>query len=103
MYNAPNTEKKVDITFDENGNPKLNLLVNGSAKYGYGVYTYVSFWDSQKKRSAPKDRHRVGKIENKQRNGRIIFNENFLEANPILKKYDAYRDGGKTIFTLKDE
>ncbi len=89
--------------------PKLpKLIVNGSKNYKY-VFTYKNHWDKDSKYATrgKGDTTCIGRFIPDKTNpkiGEVLFNEDFIEKYPELRKLRTFRHkGGKLEFKPRDE
>ena len=79
--------------------PKLPPLIVKKSPSAYYLYTYKNKWNSQKKRSERISFKKVGTVMSGQKEGRIRWDESFLEDCPELRGFVCERKGTKYSFT----
>lgn len=81
-------------------NPKLPPILINKAGSVYYVYTYKNIWDRELKRSKRGESKKIGTILGGQKEGKIRFDEAFLQEHPEFRNYQVERKGKDYVFTL---
>ena len=68
-------------------NPKLPPILINKAGSVYYVYTYKNVWDRELKRSKRGESKKIGTILGGQKDGKIRFDEAFLQEHPEFRNY----------------
>ena len=84
-------------------NPKLPLILINKAGSVYYVYTYKNVWDRELKRSKRGESKKIGTILGGQKDGKIRFDEAFLQEHPEFRNYQVERKGKDYVFTQISE
>jgi transposase len=82
--------------------PELPPLLIQKSPSAYYVYTYHNQWDPEKKRSRRADCKKVGVVVSGQKEGRIRWDESFIDKHPDLAHFTCERKGKDYIFTPID-
>ena len=80
-------------------NPKLPPILINKAGSVYYVYTYKNVWDRELKRSKRGESKKIGTILGGRKEGKIRFDEAFLQEHPELRNYQVERKGKDYVFT----
>ena len=80
-------------------NPKLPPILINKAGSVYYVYTYKNVWDRELKRSKRGESKKIGTILGGQKDGKIRFDEAFLQEHPEFRNYQVERKGNDYVFT----
>ena len=72
-------------------NPKLPPILINKAGSVYYVYTYKNIWDRELKRSKRGESKKIGTILGGQKEGKIRFDETFLQEHPEFRNYQVER------------
>ena len=80
-------------------NPKLPPILINKAGSVYYVYTYKNIWDRELKRSKRGESKKIGTILGGQKEGKIRFDEAFLQEHPEFRNYQVERKGKDYVFT----
>ena len=72
-------------------NPKLPPILINKAGSVYYVYTYKNIWDRELKRSKRGESKKIGTILGGQKEGKIRFDEAFLQEHPEFRNYQVER------------
>ncbi len=83
--------------------PELPPLIVKKSPSAFYLYTYKNQWDSEKKRSCRVSFKKVGTIVSGTREGRIRWDEHFLEEYPELRNFVCERKGKQYVFAREDE
>ena len=70
-------------------NPKLPPILINKAGSVYYVYTYKNVWDRELKRSKRGESKKIGTILGGQKEGKIRFDEAFLQEHPEFRNYQV--------------
>ena len=84
-------------------NPKLPPILINKAGSVYYVYTYKNVWDRELKRSKRGESKKIGTILGGQKDGKIRFDEAFLQEHPEFRNYQVERKGKDYVFTQISE
>ena len=84
-------------------NPKLPPILINKAGSVYYVYTYKNVWDRELKRSKRGESKKIGTILGGQKDGKIRFDEAFLQDHPEFRNYQVERRGKDYVFTQISE
>lgn len=93
---------------------ELSTVVMGNTKVGYGVYIYELKKSQElsttllgrqylKNTYSRVNQRCIGRIEDHNREGMVIYYDWFLEEYPSLRKYQLYRIEGKSILIPSDD
>ena len=74
------------------------ILINKAGSVYY-VYTYKNVWDRELKRSKRGESKKIGTILGGQKDGKIRFDEAFLQEHPEFRNYQVERKGKDYVFT----
>ena len=78
--------------------PKLPPLIIKKSPSAFYVYTYKNKWNSEKARSERVEFKKVGTVVSGQKEGRIRWDEKFLEERPELRNFICERKAKGYIF-----
>ena len=84
-------------------NPKLPPILINKAGSVYYVYTYKNVWDRELKRSKRGESKKIGTILGGRKEGKIRFDEAFLQEHPEFRNYQVERKGKDYVFTQISE
>ena len=84
-------------------NPKLPPILINKAGSVYYVYTYKNVWDRELKRSKRGESKKIGTILGGQKDGKIRFDETFIQDHPEFRNYQVERRGKDYVFTQISE
>ena len=78
--------------------PKLPPLIIKKSPSAFYVYTYKNKWNSEKARSERVEFKKVGTVVSGQKEGRIRWDEKFLEERPELRNFICERKAKGYVF-----
>lgn len=78
--------------------PKLPPLIIKKSPSAFYVYTYKNKWNSEKARSERVEFKKVGTVVSGQKEGRIHWDEKFLEERPELRNFICERKAKGYVF-----
>ena len=78
---------------------ETTLILNNKAGSVYYVNSYKNIWDRELKRSKRGESNKIETILGAQEEGKIRFDEAFLQEHPEFRNYQVERKGKDYVFT----